>query len=202
MAIDAELNSGPIDETEARRRRQHLLREAEFYGAMDGASKFVRGDAIAGLIITAINLGGGVIIGLMHNMTIVQAIHTYSILSVGDGLISQIPALIVATASGILVTKATSQSSLGQEIGIQAAANPRPLAVGAVIILALAPAPGLPKIPFILLAAVLWTASRRLAAAAAPAKEKEAATAPSRPRRAIWRTSSRRTAPAWKLACG
>ena len=124
MAIDAELNAGSIDEGEARRRRQHLLREAEFYGAMDGASKFVRGDAIAGLAITAVNLVGGVIIGLTHNMTIVQAIQTYSILSVGDGLVSQIPALIVATASGILVTKATSQTSLGQEISGQAAEQP------------------------------------------------------------------------------
>ena len=111
MAIDAELNAGAIDEAEARRRRQHLLREAEFYGAMDGASKFVRGDAIAGLIITAINLVGGIVIGLMRGMTIAQAVRTYSILTVGDGLISQIPALIIATASGMLVTKATSQTA-------------------------------------------------------------------------------------------
>ena len=203
MAIDAELNAGSIDEGEARRRRQHLLREAEFYGAMDGASKFVRGDAIAGLAITAVNLVGGVIIGLTHNMTIVQAIQTYSILSVGDGLVSQIPALIVATASGILVTKATSQTSLGQEISGQAASNPRPLAVAAVIIGCLALAPGLPKLPFLLLAAALWFASRRLtAAAAAPAKSKKAAAGapPSQRRKLTFRNSSRPTAPAWRSA--
>src|SRR2546427_772115 len=117
MAIDAELNAGLIDENESRRRRQHLMREAEFHGAMDGASKFVRGDAIAGLIITAINLVGGMIMGLSRGMDLTQALRTYSILTVGDGLVAQIPTLIVATASGILVTKATSKSSLGQEIG-------------------------------------------------------------------------------------
>src|SRR5437773_12509791 len=101
-----------VDEGEARRRRRHLVREAEFHGAMDGASKFVRGDAIAGLIITAVNLVGGIILGLTRNMDISQAVRTYSILSVGDGLVAQIPALIVATASGILVTKASSQASL------------------------------------------------------------------------------------------
>jgi flagellar biosynthesis protein FlhA len=108
MAIDAELNAGMIDEKEARGRRQHLMHEAEFHGAMDGASKFVRGDAIAGLIITAINLLGGIVLGMYRGLDISQAVRTYSILSVGDGLITQIPALIVATASGILVTKYSS----------------------------------------------------------------------------------------------
>src|SRR5262245_10513233 len=124
MAIDAELNAGTIDETEARKRRQHLMREAEFHGSMDGAGKFVRGDAIAGLIVTAINLIGGVILGLTRGMDFTQAIRTYSILTVGDGLVAQIPALIVATASGMLVTKATSQTSLGSEIGAQILTNP------------------------------------------------------------------------------
>src|SRR5207247_10457752 len=101
MAIDAELNAGMIDEGEARRRRQHLMREAEFHGAMDGASKFVRGDAIAGLIITAINLVGGVIMGLSRGMAVSQALRTYSILPVRDGLAAEIPALTVAPASGI-----------------------------------------------------------------------------------------------------
>ncbi len=117
MAIDAEMNSGLIDETEARQRRQSLVRESEFYGTMDGASKFVRGDAIAAVIITAVNLLGGIIIGITKGMTIAAAIRTYSVLTIGDGLVTQIPALIIATTSGILVTKATSQSSLGQEIG-------------------------------------------------------------------------------------
>ncbi|HZT79870.1 MAG TPA: flagellar biosynthesis protein FlhA [Gemmataceae bacterium] len=173
MAIDAELNAGAIDEAEARRRRQHLMREAEFYGAMDGASKFVRGDAIAALIITAINLVGGVILGLMRNMPITQAVRTYSILTVGDGLISQIPALIVATASGILVTKATSQTGLGQEIGAQVSGSPRVLAVGAAIMGGLAVVPGLPKVPFLLLALGLWVASRRLGRSAARATPEE-----------------------------
>jgi len=179
VGIDAELNAGTIDETEARRRRQHLMREAEFYGAMDGASRFVRGDAIAGLIITAVNLIGGVIIGLVRGNSIQQAIHTYSILTVGDGLISQIPALVVATASGILVTKATSQTSLGQEIGLQFANKPRPLAIGALILLGLAVTPGLPMLPFLLLSCGLWVASRKLQPKKSQeAKDKEAAAAP------------------------
>ncbi|HZU37832.1 MAG TPA: flagellar biosynthesis protein FlhA, partial [Gemmataceae bacterium] len=176
MAIDAELNAGAIDEPTARSRRQHLMREAEFYGAMDGASKFVRGDAIAGLIITAINLVGGVVLGLLRHMPITQALHTYSTLTVGDGLVSQIPALIVATASGMLVTKATTQSSLGQEISEQVTLNSRPLIVGAVIVLALALVPGLQQawFAFVPLAIVLFIAGRRLAArqarSAAPAE--------------------------------
>jgi flagellar biosynthesis protein FlhA len=164
MAIDAELNSGAIDEGEARRRRQQLMRESEFYGTMDGASKFVRGDAIAAVIITAINLVGGIVIGLMHGQPLAVAVRTYSILTIGDGLISQVPALIVATASGILVTKATSQVSLGQEISAQFSANPRPLQIGALILLGLAVAPGMPALPFLVLSGLLYIAGRRLAA--------------------------------------
>jgi flagellar biosynthesis protein FlhA len=163
MAIDAELNAGAIDESEARRRRQILIHEAEFHGAMDGASKFVRGDAIAGLIITGVNLVGGIVLGLTRGMEIATAIRTYSVLSVGDGLVSQIPALIVATASGILVTKATSQSSVGQEISTQVAANPKALMTGAMLLAALAMTPGLPKLPFLMLAGGLWLIARRLA---------------------------------------
>ncbi len=162
VAIDAELNSGAIDENEARRRRQQLLREAEFYGAMDGASKFVRGDAIAGLIITAINLIGGFVIGLSRNMSFAQSFRTFSILSIGDGLVSQIPALIIATASGMLVTKATTQTSLGVEISNQVTMNPRPLFVGALILIVLALAPGLPLVPFAALAGLLYYGARRL----------------------------------------
>jgi flagellar biosynthesis protein FlhA len=164
MAIDAELNTGAIDEKEARRRRELLMRETEFYGSMDGASKFVRGDAIAAVIITGINLLGGIVIAMLRGMPIAQAVNRYSILTVGDGLVSQIPALIVATASGMLVTKATTQSSLGQEISEQVTVNSRPLIVGAVIVLSLALVPGLPWYAFIPLAAVLFLAGRRLAA--------------------------------------
>jgi flagellar biosynthesis protein FlhA len=184
VAIDAELNAGSIDDTEAKRRREQVLREAEFYGAMDGASKFVRGDAIAGLVITGINLIGGVIIGLTRNQTFTQAIRTFSILTIGDGLVSQIPALIISIASGILVTKATTQSTLGQEIGSQVVNNPRPLFVGAAIIAGLALTPGLPKIPFLVLAGLLFFLARRLApprpTISTAAKAKEAA-APTRP---------------------
>jgi flagellar biosynthesis protein FlhA len=157
MAIDAEMNAGAINETEARKRRELLGREMEFYGSMDGASKFVRGDAIAGLIITAINLFGGVILGVSRGMSFGESIHTYSVLSIGDGLISQIPALIVATTAGILVTKNSSESNLGQEIGKQLFSNDRPLWMASGMFLLLAMVPGLPKIPFALLAAgVIW----------------------------------------------
>ncbi|HVJ68199.1 MAG TPA: flagellar biosynthesis protein FlhA [Caulifigura sp.] len=157
MAIDAEMNAGAINEVEARRRRELLGREMEFYGSMDGASKFVRGDAIAGLIITAINLFGGAILGVSRGMSFGESIHTYSVLSIGDGLISQIPALIVATTAGILVTKNSSEANLGQEIGKQLFSNDRPLWMASGMFLLLAMVPGLPKIPFALLAAgVIW----------------------------------------------
>jgi len=155
MAIDAELGAGAIDEKEARSRRQQLTREAEFYGAMDGAGKFVRGDAIAGLLITGINLVGGVILGLSSGLTIGEAFSQYSVLTVGDGLVSQIPALIIATTAGILVTKAASEASLGHEIGTQLLANQRPLWIGSGIMVAVALTPGLPKLPFIVLSGLL-----------------------------------------------
>lgn len=174
MAIDAELNNGTIDEAEARRRRQQLMREAEFHGAMDGASKFVRGDAIAGLVITAINLIGGVILGITRGMTIGQAIQRYSILTVGDGLVSQIPALIVATAAGMLVTKGATQIGLGQEISGQLLGRPRALLIGAAILFLLALAPGLPKWPFFVLAAILaWGAQQLRPAPPKPQEEKK-----------------------------
>ncbi|MCS6866409.1 MAG: flagellar biosynthesis protein FlhA [Gemmataceae bacterium] len=165
MAIDAEMNAGLIDEPEARRRRQQLMRESEFYGTMDGASRFVRGDAIAAIIITAINLIGGFIIGLTQGMPLAEAIRTYSVLTVGDGLVTQIPALITATASGILVTKATSESSLGQEIGSQFDAAAGPLRLGAYIMLGLALLPGLPTVPFLVLGGMLFLLSQRLTGA-------------------------------------
>ncbi len=160
MAIDAELNSGAIAEPEARRRRDHLMREAEFHGAMDGASKFVRGDAIAGLIITGINLVGGIIMGLMRGMDVAGAVHTYSVLTIGDSLVSQIPAFLIAIASGFLVTKATSKASLGEELSTQFMTNSKPLTMGATILLSLAAVPGLPKLPFLALAFLFWQATR------------------------------------------
>jgi flagellar biosynthesis protein FlhA len=170
MAIDAELNAGAIDEAEARRRRQHLLRESEFYGTMDGASKFVRGDAIAAIIITAINLIGGIIIGLMRGMPVMTAIRTYSVLTIGDGIISQIPALMIATTAGILVTKTTSQINLGQEITEQFLTNPRTLQIAAVLLVGLSFAPGLPMLPFLALAAGMFFVARQMGRKAPPAE--------------------------------
>lgn len=173
MAIDAELSAGNIDEETAKTRRESLSLETEFYGSMDGAGKFVRGDAIAGLVITAINLLGGVVIGMMNGMSITSAIRTYSTLTIGDGLISQIPGLIIATTAGILVTKATSSVSLGSEIGTQVTRHSRPLLVGGIILAALGLVPGLPKIPFAILSLFLfylwWQKSKIEAAAVEPA---------------------------------
>ena len=156
MAIDAELNAGSIDDKEARRRRDELSRETEFYGAMDGASKFVRGDAIAGLIVTGVNLVGGVIMGMSRGMSFGESITTYSILTVGDGLVSQIPALIIATTAGILVTKTSSEDSLGDEIRLQMLASERPLWVGAVLLAVVSLMPGLPKLPFLGISAAMF----------------------------------------------
>ena len=164
MAIDAELTSQAITQEEAKAKRSHLTREAEFYGAMDGASKYVRGDAIAGLIITAINIFGGVIIGMMQGISISEALATYSQLTVGDGLISQIPALIIATTSGILVTKSASDQNLGQELGGQMLASRRPLFIGAFVLTIIGFTPGLPKIPFFLLAIMCFVVAQRMGA--------------------------------------
>ncbi len=182
MAIDAELTAGGIDDKTAKSRREELAQETEFYGAMDGASKFVRGDAIAGLIVTAINITGGMVLGMMNGLSITEAVTTYSILTVGDGLISQIPALIVATAAGILVTKTTSQESLGQEISGQLFSSKRPLYAAASILGLMALTPGLPKIPFLLLSASVFAYARRIVPAedAAQAEnEEDAQAAPS-----------------------
>ncbi|MCA9087490.1 MAG: FHIPEP family type III secretion protein [Planctomycetaceae bacterium] len=158
MAIDAELNSGAINDEAARQRRQQLGLETEFYGAMDGASKFVRGDAIAGLIITAINLLGGITVGIMNGLSAADAARTFCVLAVGDGLVSQIPALFIATASGILVTKSNSESSLGSEIGTQLFRNREPLWLGVMVLGGAALVPGMPSIPFACLSAGLgWT---------------------------------------------
>lgn len=153
MSIDADLNAGLIDESEARRRRRQVSDEADFYGAMDGASKFVRGDAIAGIIITIINIIGGFIIGVFQkNMPVSEAAKTYTILTIGDGLVSQIPALLISTAAGIIVSRAGSEVDLGNEITKQVTINPKTLATTAVIMAILGIVPGLPHIPFFILA--------------------------------------------------
>ncbi len=166
MAVDADLNAGLIDEAEARRRREEISRQADFYGAMDGASKFVRGDAVAGLVITALNIVGGIIIGLAQmRMSIGEALRTYTVLTVGDGLVSQIPALIISTAAGIVVTRTTSESNLGHEVLSQVFARPRAIFVTSGVLLFLAVAPGLPTIPFLLMAAATGFIGYRVRAA-------------------------------------
>ncbi|MEM7306772.1 MAG: flagellar biosynthesis protein FlhA [Planctomycetota bacterium] len=163
MAIDADLNAGLIDSTEARRRREAITTEAEFYGAMDGASKFVRGDAIAGLIITALNLIGGIALGIAGAMSISEAAERYSMLTIGDGLVSQIPALLVSTAAAILVTRATSRDTLGHNLMAQVGGRPKATVIAAGMMFVIGLLPGMPLVPFALLAIALlavWRATR------------------------------------------
>jgi len=153
MAIDADMNAGLIDEREARTRRDNVAREAEFYGAMDGASKFVRGDAVAGLIITMINLVGGLIIGVMqYGMSVGDAVSVFSLLTVGDGLVSQIPALVISTAAGIIITRASGNVALPQELKTQFTQYPKVHWVASGSLLLLSLVPGLPFFPFLVLA--------------------------------------------------
>ncbi|HQE24409.1 MAG TPA: flagellar biosynthesis protein FlhA [Candidatus Atribacteria bacterium] len=157
MSIDADLNAGLIDEVEARRRRREIERQADFYGAMDGASKFVRGDAIAGLIITLVNFLGGIIVGsLQRGLSIQEALSVYALLTVGDGLVAQIPALLISTASGLIVTRAASEDNLGQEVTRELIQVPRVVLLSAVLLLVLGLIPGLPKLPFFLLASIAF----------------------------------------------
>jgi len=155
LSIDADLNAGIITEAEARQRRRLIEAEADFYGAMDGASKFVKGDAVAGVAIVLVNILGGFIIGMWQlKMSLLEALQTYTLLTVGAGLVIQIPALLVSTASGLIVTRTASESSLGGDV-VHQFANPRALAVAAGMILLLALVPGLPKLPFLLVGALI-----------------------------------------------
>lgn len=152
MAIDADLNAGLIDDTQARERREKISQEADFFGAMDGASKFVRGDAIAGLIITVINIIAGLIIGVAQNdMELSVAVATYTKLTVGDGLVTQIPSLLISTASGLIVSRAASDTNVGQALVSQLLSKPRALVIASAVIFVFGLAPGLPAIPFFLL---------------------------------------------------
>ncbi len=153
MSIDADLNAGLIDERGAREKRKKLQQEADFYGAMDGASKFVKGDAIAGIIITVINIIGGIIIGsVMMNMDIGTAAQTYTRLTIGDGLVSQIPALLISTASGILVTRSGSEETFGSLAVSQLSRFPKVIAIASIVLLFLSIIPGLPHLAFFILA--------------------------------------------------
>ncbi|MBN1828901.1 MAG: flagellar biosynthesis protein FlhA [Deltaproteobacteria bacterium] len=156
MSIDADLNAGLITDSDARKRRSDIEREADFYGAMDGASKFVRGDAIAGIIITLINIVGGLIIGVLQKgMPIIDASHTYTLLTVGDGLVTQIPALIVSTAAGMLVTRSASTTDLGSAIKGQMFFDPRVIATASGMLFIFAIIPGMPTLSFLTIAAVM-----------------------------------------------
>jgi len=155
MSIDADLNAGLIDEEEAKGRRREISREADFYGAMDGASKFVKGDAIAGVIITLINIVGGLAIGVLQNgMSFGNAAQTYTLLTVGDGLVTQIPALMISTAAGIVVSRAGSESALGHEVVSQILTEPRALMVASAVLFGFAMVPGLPAVPFLVLSSI------------------------------------------------
>ena len=153
MSIDADLNAGLIDDREAMRRREEITREADFYGAMDGASKFVRGDAIAGIIINIVNILGGLAIGVLQNgLPAGEALRTYTTLTIGDGLVTQVPALIVSTSAGIVVSRAAAESHLGLDISRQLFSGHRPLAIVGGTLGVMAFVPGLPTVPFLLLA--------------------------------------------------
>ncbi|MCF6265585.1 MAG: flagellar biosynthesis protein FlhA [Desulfuromusa sp.] len=165
MAIDADLNAGLLSDDEARTRRKEIAAESDFYGAMDGASKFVKGDAIAGIIITLINIGAGFVIGVMQKgMPMADAAANYTILTVGDGLVGQIPALIISTGAGIMVTRTASDGDFGSEIQRQFTVHPRALWVVSGILLGFALIPGLPQLPFFLLsmivAGIAWRVQR------------------------------------------
>jgi flagellar biosynthesis protein FlhA len=162
MAIDADLNAGLITDEQARGRRKEIAQEADFYGAMDGASKFVKGDAMAAVIITAINLIGGIVVGMLqHNLSFTEATHQFSLLTVGDGLAAQIPALLISVATGIIVTRAASDRDLGSDIVGQILRQRKAPQVAAAVIFLFALVPGLPKLPFLaigaLFGAVAWS---------------------------------------------
>ena len=186
MSIDADLNAGLIDESEARGRRKHLAAEAEFYGSMDGASRFTQRDAVASILITIINILAGVLIGVLQNgMEPLRALETYAVLTIGDGLVTVIPALMISVSGAMIVTRATSDNLLGAEVQRQIFANPQPLMLAAGVLLAMAVFPGLPKIPFLVLGgglgSIAWRMRQAIASAekvapaeaapAAPAKE-------------------------------
>ena len=176
MAIDSDLNAGLIDETEAKRRRKALATEAEFYGAMDGASRFTQRDAVASILITAINIIAGFLIGvLQHGMDLRKAIETYTVLTIGDGLVTVIPALMISISGALIVTRASSEARLGAEFHKQILGNSQPIMLAGGVLVALAALPGMPKLPFLLLgcgaATAGWKMRRKEVVAAAPVEE-------------------------------
>ena len=183
MSIDSDLNAGLIDESEARRRRRQLASEAEFYGAMDGASRFTQRDAVASLLITGINIIAGFLIGvLQHGMDLRRALETYTVLTIGDGLVTVVPALMISISGGMIVTRAGAEARLGAEFRKQMFGNAQPLMLAACVLVVIAMIPGLPKIPFLAIGGLLGTLAWRMrqkaveqetAATAAPAAPRE-----------------------------
>jgi len=166
MSIDADLNMGLIDQAEARERRRQIEREANFYGAMDGASRFVKGDAIAGILIIVVDIIGGLAVGVgQSGMSWSDALHTYTLLTVGDGIVTQVPALVIATATGIIVTRAASDARLGAEVSRQIMGHPRTIAIVGLVLLAVGALPGIPLLPVLVVAGIMgtlfWYAQRR-----------------------------------------
>src|SRR5579864_4533622 len=178
MSIDSDLNSGLIDETEARQRRKNLAAEAEFYGAMDGASRFTQRDAVASILITGINILAGFLIGvLQHGMDLRHALETYTVLTIGDGLVTVIPALMISVSGGLIVTRASSEARLGADVRKQLFSRPQPMLLASGVVLALAIFPGMPKIPFLLMGSGVGYAAWRMRQKAVAVQAKSATSA-------------------------
>ncbi|MDY7575325.1 flagellar biosynthesis protein FlhA [Actimicrobium sp. CCI2.3] len=191
MAIDADLNAGLIGEPEAKRRRTEVAQEAEFYGAMDGASKYVRGDAVAGIIVTVINVIGGLLVGLLqHDMGFADALKNYTLLAIGDGLVAQIPSLIISTAAGVVVSRVASDVDIGSQLVNQLFAKPQVLYITGAIIGGMGLIPGMPHVAFVLLGSLLGAAghaaAKRIAAPVEAVVEPVAAAAPVESEEATW----------------
>lgn len=179
MSIDSDLNAGLIDEAEARARRKQLAAEAEFYGAMDGASRFTQRDAVASILITGINIVAGFLIGVVqHGLELKQALQTYTVLTIGDGLVTVIPALMVSICGGLIVTRGSSDSKLGTDVRKQVFSTAQPLILAGGVLIAMAAFPGLPKIPFLLLGSGVGVVGWRMRQKNAAAEKTSAATAP------------------------
>jgi flagellar biosynthesis protein FlhA len=182
MAIDADLNAGLIDEDEARRRREEIAAESDFYGAMDGSSKFVKGDAIATIVITGINLVGGLVVGVVQRgLSLGEAVSTYSLLTVGDGLVSQIPALLISVASGIIITRSAGTQDLGTDVMTQFARQHRTMRLAGIAVCTLALIPGLPKVPFLVVGGGMFLLGRRVQNLPVPEPEPEELVLPTGP---------------------
>jgi flagellar biosynthesis protein FlhA len=192
LAVDADLNAGFITEAEARSRRAEINRESDFYGAMDGASKFVRGDAVAAIIILVVNLVGGVTVGLLqHNLGMTEALGRYALLTIGDGLVTQIPALIISTAAGLVVSRASSEQDLSREFSAQVFGKPQTLFIAAAVLAVLGAIPGTPHVAFLTIAAVLaaagfWISRRQLSPQSFDVEEMEPAEEAEAPADVSW----------------